>query len=157
MSIWTLFIVFSASDPSLPLTGNLMDSFLCILLAIGLDLVVGDPRWLPHPVRAIGRLCEGSEKMTRALFANLYLAGLMTVFVVLSTTGFIVFLLLQVASSLSPMFGATCRRYPAVYDHRHQRSAASQQGGISAAATTCLAGPGPAGNRPDCRAGHQGV
>lgn len=84
-----------------------MDSFLYILLAIGLDLVVGDPRWLPHPVRAIGRLCEGSEKMTRALFANLYLAGLVTVFVVLSTTGFVVFLLLQVASSVSPMVGAT--------------------------------------------------
>ncbi len=83
-----------------------MDSFLYILLAIGLDLAVGDPRWLPHPVRAIGWLCEGSEKMMRALFTNLYLAGLMTVVVVLSTTGLIVFLLLQVVSSLSPVFGA---------------------------------------------------
>ena len=27
-----------------------------ILIAVALDLVLGDPRWLPHPVRGIGRL-----------------------------------------------------------------------------------------------------
>ena len=27
-----------------------------ILLAVGLDLALGDPRWLPHPVRGIGWL-----------------------------------------------------------------------------------------------------
>ncbi len=83
-----------------------MDSFLYILLAICLDLAVGDPRWLPHPVRAIGRLCEVSEKLTRALFTNLFLAGLVTVLVVLSTTGSVVFLLLRCASSLSPTIDA---------------------------------------------------
>jgi adenosylcobinamide-phosphate synthase len=82
-----------------------MEAFLYILLAIGLDLVIGDPPWLPHPVRAIGRLCAGSEKVTRALFTNLFFAGLVTVLVVLSATGLIVFLLLQAASSLSPMVG----------------------------------------------------
>ena len=33
--------------------------------AFALDLVLGDPRWLPHPVRAIGRLIESGEPLLR--------------------------------------------------------------------------------------------
>jgi adenosylcobinamide-phosphate synthase len=82
-----------------------MSYFLYLFSAIGLDLLLGDPPWLPHPVRAIGRLCAWSEKLTRSMFTNLYLAGMTTVFIVLSTTGVMVLLLLQAASSLSPYFG----------------------------------------------------
>jgi adenosylcobinamide-phosphate synthase len=31
--------------------------------ALALDVVLGDPRWLPHPVRAIGRLIERGEHL----------------------------------------------------------------------------------------------
>lgn len=39
-------------------------------LAIGfaLDLVVGDPHWLPHPIRLIGRLISGLERILRRVF-----------------------------------------------------------------------------------------
>lgn len=30
-----------------------------------LDLLLGDPMWLPHPVRLIGKLIEGTEKLLR--------------------------------------------------------------------------------------------
>ena len=34
-----------------------------ILAAVALDLVLGDPRWLPHPVRGIGRLAAWLESL----------------------------------------------------------------------------------------------
>jgi adenosylcobinamide-phosphate synthase len=37
-----------------------------ILLAVLLDLLIGDPRWLPHPVRLIGWLAARLESVTRA-------------------------------------------------------------------------------------------
>ena len=36
-----------------------------ILTAIGLDLLCGDPRWFPHPVKGIGRLALHSERFLR--------------------------------------------------------------------------------------------
>ena len=42
-----------------------MDSFLGVkfLAVCFLDVVLGDPRWLPHPVRAMGVVIHGSERM----------------------------------------------------------------------------------------------
>ena len=39
-------------------------------LAIGFafDLVVGDPHWLPHPIRLVGRLISGLERILRRVF-----------------------------------------------------------------------------------------
>ncbi len=83
-----------------------MTYLLQVLSAVVLDLLLGDPAWLPHPVRCIGRLCLWSEKLTRFLFSNLYLAGLVTVFIVLTTTAAGVLLLLQAANAISPFLGA---------------------------------------------------
>ncbi|MGC8719267.1 MAG: adenosylcobinamide-phosphate synthase CbiB [Thermodesulforhabdaceae bacterium] len=33
-----------------------------LLAAYGLDLIIGDPRWMPHPIRWIGALISGVEK-----------------------------------------------------------------------------------------------
>ncbi|MEG1072214.1 MAG: adenosylcobinamide-phosphate synthase CbiB [Oscillospiraceae bacterium] len=41
---------------------------LALFLGFGLDLIFGDPHWLPHPVRAIGWLIEHLEKPLRRLF-----------------------------------------------------------------------------------------
>jgi adenosylcobinamide-phosphate synthase len=43
--------------------------------ALGLDLLVGDPRFLPHPVRWMGRAIEGCEPVFRKFFKNELLAG----------------------------------------------------------------------------------
>lgn len=39
-----------------------------VLIGFALDLLVGDPHWLYHPVRLIGRMIEGLEKLLRWLF-----------------------------------------------------------------------------------------
>ena len=39
-----------------------------LLLGFGLDLLLGDPSWLPHPIRAIGALIAALEKVLRKLF-----------------------------------------------------------------------------------------
>ncbi|MGB3212012.1 MAG: adenosylcobinamide-phosphate synthase CbiB [Desulforhopalus sp.] len=81
-----------------------MTFYLQLLASIVLDALFGDPRWFPHPVRGIGWLCSWSEKITRALFCNPYLAGLVTVIAVVGGTGGIVSLVLLAAGSVSTTF-----------------------------------------------------
>ncbi len=80
-----------------------MTYLLQLLSAVVLDLLIGDPPWLPHPVRGIGKVCTWSERLTRAVFTNLYLAGLTTVVVVLTVTCCSVFFLLFGATVVSPI------------------------------------------------------
>ncbi|MBQ9068666.1 MAG: cobalamin biosynthesis protein [Eggerthellaceae bacterium] len=57
-------------------------------LAFGflIDHLLGDPPWLPHPIRAIGRLIEVSERLLRRIFpatkAGLRAAGVVLVVLV---------------------------------------------------------------------------
>ena len=48
-----------------------------ILTAVAIDLVVGDPRWLPHPVRGIGWLAGWLEALSRRMLGATRLAGLL--------------------------------------------------------------------------------
>lgn len=60
--------------------------FLKLTLGYILDLLFGDPEWLYHPVRLIGKGITGAEKVTRKIFAKTkkgeFLAGLVTVILV---------------------------------------------------------------------------
>ena len=49
---------------------------LQIGVAFILDILIGDPRWLPHPVRIIGKCVELLEKVLRRVFASERLAGI---------------------------------------------------------------------------------
>ncbi len=60
---------------------------LQVILALILDALWGDPRWLPHPVRLMGWLALKFERLTRALLTSEKLAGVVTVIMVLSATG----------------------------------------------------------------------
>ncbi len=63
-------------------------SFLLILFsACLLDLLLGDPRWLPHPVRIIGRIALLAESWTRKLPVNAHNSGRLAVLIVLCSTG----------------------------------------------------------------------
>lgn len=66
-----------------------MDSVLLTLpLAYGLDLILGDPRWLPHPVRGLGALIQQWEKFLRAhLRSELWAGRLLVLGIALGTLG----------------------------------------------------------------------
>ena len=38
--------------------------------AVALDLIIGDPAWIPHPIRGIGWLISKGAKPLPALFAT---------------------------------------------------------------------------------------
>lgn len=48
-----------------------------LMAGVALDLAIGDPQWLPHPVRGIGWLARFSERGLRATRLPLRLAGLL--------------------------------------------------------------------------------
>jgi adenosylcobinamide-phosphate synthase len=58
-----------------------------VWLALGLDLLVGDPRWFPHPVRLIGRLAQSLETPARKIIRQPRLAGIAVAGSVIGATG----------------------------------------------------------------------
>ncbi len=49
--------------------------WLALPAAFGLDSLLGDPRWLPHPIRWMGKAIERTEPLFRRWFAGELLAG----------------------------------------------------------------------------------
>jgi adenosylcobinamide-phosphate synthase len=96
-----------------------------ILLAILLDLLVGDPRWLPHPVQGIGWLAQRSEVPLRRLVTNQKLAGIIAVLLVVGCTVMVGFGLLKGTALLHPLAGDivailllyTCLATRSLHDH----------------------------------------
>lgn len=76
---------------------------LQLLCALALDLLLGDPRWFPHPVRIIGWFCVKLETFFRMLFISKRLAGVATVFAVLGVTLGLVAMLLWATALFSPL------------------------------------------------------
>ena len=77
-----------------------------ILIAVLLDLLVGDPRWLPHPVRAIAWLALRLEAVARrACPFSLRLAGVFTAFGVYVATGAAAWGAIQLAGCAHPLAG----------------------------------------------------
>ena len=56
-----------------------------ILAAVALDLLIGDPRWLPHPVRGIGWLAQRLEQPMRRAIRSERAAGIVTVLLVVGS------------------------------------------------------------------------
>ncbi len=76
-----------------------------ILAAVGLDLLLGDPRWLPHPVRGIGWLAQRLERPTRAVFSRPRVAGVLTASAVIGAAGLGTFGLIALATWAHPIIG----------------------------------------------------
>ncbi len=72
------------------------------VVAVALDLVVGDPRWFPHPVRGIGRLAMALERPTRRWIGSPKWAGIVTVAIVLAATALFTVTALEVARWIHP-------------------------------------------------------
>lgn len=79
--------------------------FLQLFAAFALDALVGDPHWLPHPIRWIGTLISVLEKALRRLFPATKwaerTAGLVEVLLVLLISGGVGYSVLFVARQLS--------------------------------------------------------
>ncbi len=79
-----------------------------ICAAMALDLALGDPRWLPHPVRLIGNTAVFLERQWRRLVGNEHLAGLATTLSVLAATALATIGLLRGAALLHPYAETAC-------------------------------------------------
>ncbi len=112
-----------------------------ILLAILLDLLLGDPRWLPHPVQGIGWLAQRAEAPLRRLIANPKLAGLVAVVWVVGSTVLVGLGLLKGATLLHPLLGDlvailllyTCFATRSLHDHALAVYRPLQAGDLAAA------------------------
>ncbi|HOK06119.1 MAG TPA: adenosylcobinamide-phosphate synthase CbiB [Syntrophales bacterium] len=74
-----------------------------LLIAFVLDLVLGDPRRFPHPVKIIGGLAAALEGPFRNIYRNEYFAGALVVITVLTLTGAVVTMALHLAALASPV------------------------------------------------------
>jgi adenosylcobinamide-phosphate synthase len=76
-----------------------------LALAIVLDLILGDPRWLPHPVVLIGRLITALEKILRRVFRHEQFAGVLLLIFTTGCSATTAWLLLRISSTLHPLLG----------------------------------------------------
>jgi adenosylcobinamide-phosphate synthase len=82
-----------------------IDSYI-LITAIILDLLLGDPRWLPHPVVSIGRMISTQEKFLRRLIQSERLAGVLLLICTVGATSLIPYILLKGANAASPYLGS---------------------------------------------------
>lgn len=78
---------------------------LIILLALLLDLAVGDPRWLPHPVVMIGRLIQVLDQGLRRAWLDQRSAGILLLLITVVGAGGATWLLLQLSNTLHTLAG----------------------------------------------------
>lgn len=70
-----------------------------------LDLIIGDPRWLPHPVVAIGRMIHVLDGCLRDHWLNERLAGVLLLLLVVAISAGITWILLQTLTLFLPLLG----------------------------------------------------
>lgn len=87
------------------LTDSFPKDIAIVLAAVVLDLVLGDPRALPHPVTAIGRLVAFLESPLRRLVGNMRLAGVLLLLATVGVTYAVAALLIKAAYAVSPEAG----------------------------------------------------
>lgn len=76
-----------------------------LITALLLDLLLGDPRWLPHPVVGIGRMIAALERLLRRLVKDELLGGVLLLILVVGATYIAAAVLLKLAYAVSPYLG----------------------------------------------------
>jgi len=78
---------------------------LTLLLAFIMDLFLGDPRFLPHPVRWMGHAIARWEPRYRSCSINLRKGGMLFTMVMVAATWGLSFMLIKAAYVLNPWIG----------------------------------------------------
>ena len=76
-----------------------------VVIALLLDLIFGDPRWFPHPVRLIGRLVTALEGPARRAIPDARTAGTVTALTVILVTALATAALIWIAGQIHPLLG----------------------------------------------------
>lgn len=76
-----------------------------IIAAVLLDLLMGDPRWFPHPVRGIGWLANALAAFSKRIVPNAFVAGVMTAAGVVAISGGTAYGIHALASMCHPLAG----------------------------------------------------
>lgn len=71
-----------------------------------LDLLAGDPRWLPHPIVWMGRAISFFEPACRKRFENPFKAGLFFAFFLIATTFALTWAVVFIAGQIHPVASA---------------------------------------------------
>jgi adenosylcobinamide-phosphate synthase len=77
-----------------------------LLIAFLLDALLGDPKWLPHPVKGIGIIIAHGERITRRILGNGYMSGILTVVAAVGSGWLAVWLSLRFCAQISPWLEA---------------------------------------------------
>ncbi|SMC85494.1 adenosylcobinamide-phosphate synthase [Desulfocicer vacuolatum DSM 3385] len=75
-------------------------NLIILPLAFGLDMLMGDPRWLPHPIVWMGNAISGCEKIFRSWIKNEFKAGLLFALFLIITTWVIAFFVVKLCFAL---------------------------------------------------------
>ena len=114
---------------------------LTIFLALLLDLIIGDPHGIPHPVVAIGHLISVLERSLRLKWLHERLAGLLLLLLVVGTAAGVTWVLLQMLTLLMPLAGwiaaiiisSTCLAARSLHTESSRVASALKRGDLSAA------------------------
>src|SRR5262245_26453396 len=79
-----------------------MEIILALPLGFLLDQLLGDPRWLPHPVRWIGRMIQLLEPPLRRALPE-RIGGVLLFVLVVGTAGGVTWLVLEIARMFHPL------------------------------------------------------
>lgn len=78
-----------------------------IAIAFIADLLLGDPRNYPHPVKLIARMAHAMENFSRNFFSSPRFAGIITTLTVVMTSFLTVWLIIRGLSQIHPWLGLT--------------------------------------------------
>ena len=84
-----------------------MDDYLTIQIAIAfvLDILIGDPRWLPHPVRIMGMCIQYLEILLRKVFRSERTAGIFLTGIIVMGSYLITFKIISFFYGLGTLWG----------------------------------------------------
>lgn len=83
----------------------MIESAAVVPAAVLLDLLLGDPRWLPHPVVATGKLISFLEKLLRRAIPNERLGGVLLLLLTVGVTYGLAWGIVRGAKAIHPAAG----------------------------------------------------